>query len=450
MRRRLTKLRAVAVLVALCLQGCQSMSTLPNEAAVPAPLRDRAALTDRWLADRLETLLPQLMRQQGIDMWLLVAREYNEDPVLATMLPATWLGSTRRRTMLMFFDRGAVAGVEGLAVARYAVGDLIEGAWDPATQPDQWARLAELVAERNPSRIAVNVSPTFALADGLSASEHQALLAALGEHAARVVPGEGLAVGWLETRSDPELAEYPAIVALAHAILAEGLSSAAVEPGVTTTDDLCWWFRERVVQLQLETWFHPSVSVQRDSAPAAEGSFAEDDDDAVIRPGDLVHVDFGIRYLGLNTDTQQHAYVLRPGEQAAPPGLVSALAAGNRLQDLFMAQFVAGRTGNEILAAALGAAAVEGLDATIYTHPLGLHGHAAGPTIGLWDQQGGVAGTGDYPLFANTAYAIELALAVDVPEWGQPVRIMLEEDALFDGETVRFLDGRQTELHLIR
>ena len=417
------------------------MSTPATSELSPLPLRERAELTDRWLASRLETLLPELMRREGIDMWILVAREYNEDPVLATMVPASWLGAVRRRTILLFHDRGGQAGVERLAVARYAVGESIEGAWDPATQPDQWARLAELVAERNPSRIALNVSPTFALADGLSASEHSALLQALGEHSARVVPAERLAVGWLETRTADELALYPSIVAMARRLLAEGLSNEAVTPGLTTTSDLLWWYREQVAALHLDTWFQPSVSVQR--AGAAEG-------DVIIEPGDLIHVDFGITYLGLNTDAQQHAYVLRPGEDAAPPGLVAALAAGNQLQDILLAEFVAGRTGNEILAAALKSGAAAGLDGTIYTHPLGLHGHAAGPTIGLWDHQEGVPGQGDYPLFANTAYAIELNVQVEIPEWGQPVRIMLEEDALFDGESVLWLDGRQTELHLIR
>ncbi len=425
------------------------MSTPANDACSPVPLRERAEITDRWLAGRLETLLPELMRREGVDMWILVAREYNEDPVLATMVPASWLGAVRRRTILLFFDRGPAAGVERLAVARYAVGEMIEGAWDPATQPGQWARLAELVAERDPSRIALNVSPTFALADGLSASEHSALLAALGEHSTRVVPAERLAVGWLETRTANELAVYPSIVTMARRLLAAGLSNAAVTPGQTTTDDLLWWYRERVAALHLDTWFQPSVSVQR-VGPAAGTPVGLGEGDVVIEPGDLIHVDFGITYLGLNTDAQQHAYVLRPGEEAAPPGLVAALAAGNQLQDILLAEFIAGRTGNEILAAALRSGAAAGLDGTIYTHPLGLHGHAAGPTIGLWDHQEGVPGQGDHPLFANTVYAIELNVQVEIPEWGQPVRIMLEEDALFDGEHVRWLDGRQTELHLIR
>jgi hypothetical protein len=193
--------------------------------------------------------------------------------------------------------------------------------------------------------------------------------------------------------------------------------------------------------LKLTSWFHPSVSIQR---PGASDKPAE-----IIEPGDLLHVDFGITYLRLNTDTQQHAYVLKPGETQAPAQLRAALVTGNRLQDLLTGNFVAGRTGNEILAATRRDALAEGINPSIYTHPIGYHGHAAGPTIGLWDQQDGVPGKGDYPLYPNTAHSIELAAIIELPGWAKPMRIKLEEDAFFDGETVRYIDGRQTELHLI-
>ncbi|RMF56113.1 MAG: M24 family metallopeptidase, partial [Bacteroidetes bacterium] len=348
--------------------------------------------------------------------------------------PATWL-SARRRTILVFFDRGPAAGVERLAVARYDVGRLFTGAWDPAAEPDPWRRLAALIAERDPATIALNRSATFALADGLTATEYETFREALpARFHDRLVSGERLAIGWLETRIPEEMAVYPMIVRLAHAIIAEGLSERAIQPGVTTTEDLAWWFRERVRSLGLTAWFHPSVDVQRPEGDARDGDFSARPGVTVIRPGDLVHVDFGLTYLRLNTDTQQHAYVLRPGETDAPEGLRRALAVGNRLQDILTEQFVAGRTGNAILRAALEQARAEGIEATIYTHPIGYHGHGAGPTIGLWDRQEGVPGRGDYPLFPHTAHSIELNAAVPVPEWGgQQVRIMLEEDAYFDG-----------------
>lgn len=424
------------------------------QSALPAvlPLRERAAVEDRWLEARFETILPELMRREGIDLWIVAAREYNEDPVIETMLPATWMAA-RRRTILVFFDRGPQQGVERLAVARYDIGRFFRSAWNPESEPDQWRRLAQLVAERNPKAIGLNRSAHYGHADGLTATEYEALMAALPERLrGRVVSAERLAVGWLERRSPEEMQVYPHIVRIAHAIIAEGLSEAVVTPGVTTTQDVEWWYRERIEALKLDTWFHPSVSVQRADTPEGGflANFSKRPEANVILPGDLLHVDFGITYLGLNTDTQQHAYVLRPGETAAPDGLRRALAVGNRLQDVLTGHFATGRTGNEILRAALDQARAEGIQATIYTHPIGVHGHAAGPTIGMWDRQEGVPGPGDYPLYPHTAYSIELNAAVPVAEWGgKTIRVMLEEDAYFDGEGVWYLDGRQTELLLI-
>ena len=419
------------------------------------PMRDRAALIDRWLEVRFETVLPEIMRRDGVDMWIVAAREYNEDPVIRTMLPYTWLAA-RRRTVLLFFDRGPEEGVERLAVARYDIGG-IPGAWDPETEPDQWARVAELVLERNPNVIAVNRSSDFGLADGITATEYEALGEALGpELSQRVTSAETLAIAWLETRTPEEMAVYPAVVRLARSILSEGLSEKAIQPGVTTTQDLSWWYRERIRELKLQTWFQPGVSVQRREGAmfggdaGDQGDFSSRPPPDTIMPGDLLHVDFGITYLRLNTDTQMHAYVLRHGETAAPAGLSEALSTGNRLQDILTDEFVTGRTGNEILAAALAQAKSEGITASIYTHPIGFHGHAAGPTIGLWDRQEGVPGKGDYSLFPMTAHSIELNARVAVPEWdSQEVRIALEEDAIFDGETTTYIDPRMERLLLI-
>jgi Xaa-Pro aminopeptidase len=414
-------------------------------------MRERAALIDRWLDERMDTVLPGLMRRAGIDTWVLVSREYNEDPVLRTFLPATWQ-SARRRTILLIHDPGDGERLETLAIARYDVGSRFRKAWDREEDGDQWQRLAQLIGERDPQRIGINVSETFALADGLSATERRLLEEALPpRYRERLVSAEPLAIGWLETRTASEMVVYQQICRIAHEILQEGLSEAVIQPGVTTTNDVAWWYRDRVRALGMTAWFHPSVSIQRADSEELDLKSAIDKahDDSVIRPGDLLHVDFGITYLRLNTDTQQHAYVLRPGDDAAPEGLQQALATGNRLQDILTGSFATGKTGNAVLAAALARAREEGIEASIYTHPIGFHGHAAGPTIGLWDQQDGVPGAGDYPLYADTAYSIELYAESSVPSWGRKVRIQLEEDAFFDGERVRYIDGRQTELLLI-
>ena len=412
-------------------------------------LRQRAEVMDQWLEIRLQTVVPALMRREGIDMWVLSAREYNEDPVLKTMLPATWF-SARRRTILVFFDPGPGAEIERLAIARYDIGGFFKSAWDKSKEPDQWRRLVGLIEEKQPKKLALNRSTSFALADGMTHREFESFWTVLPEpYRARVVSGEALAIGWLETRIAEEMKVYPTICRIAHRIIAEGFSDKTVKPGTTTTYDVVWFFRERIRELGLAAWFHPTVSIQRQEQPEHSGSFASRPEGDVILPGDVLHVDFGITYLGLNTDTQQHAYVLRPGEHAAPAGLNAAFKVGNRLQDILTAQLKTGATGNEILAGALKQAEAEGIKATIYTHPIGYHGHGAGPTIGLWDQQGGVPGKGDYPLNANTAYSIELNAAVAIPEWNKEVRIMLEEDGFFTGDRFYYIDGRQERLILI-
>jgi len=414
-------------------------------------MQERAALTDRWLTTRVQTVLPALMRRSGIDLWVIISREYNEDPVLRTFLPSTWQ-SARRTTILLVYDGGEGQPLETLAVARYAVGDMFAQAWDKERDGDQWAHLAKLIEERDPQKIGLNFSENFALADGISQTEYRLFHEALPERLhPRVVSAEKLAIGWLETRTPDEMAVYPQVVRIAHDIIAEGLSEQVIQPGATTTNDVAWWYRDRIRELTLTTWFHPSVSIQRAEQPVVDmkTAIAERHDDDTILPGDLLHVDFGITYLRLNTDTQQHAYVLRPGETDAPEELKAALARGNRLQDILTDQFVTGRTGNQILASALAVAQDEGIVASIYTHPIGYHGHAAGPTIGLWDQQDGVPGRGDYPLYPNTAHSIELYAESEIGAWGKPVRIKLEEDAFFDGEKTWYIDGRQRTLLLV-
>ena len=433
-------MRRLLLLLALLLPAPAMAQDMPQI----LPLRERARLQDAWLAERLDTIVPRLMREQGFDMWVLIAREYLEDPVMTTMLNATSMRA-RRRTILVFFDPGGGRPVERLTVSRYGLGGLFQPSWDPAAQPDQFARLAAIVAERNPRRIAINVSPTTAFADGLTHSQYSAFVAALPPRfRARARPTDELAVGWLETRIPAEMARYPEIVRIAHAIIAEGFSGRTIRPGTTTAADLQWWYRERIAALGLATWFHPSVAIFRRGAPEPlEG-------DAVIQPGDMLWTDFGITYLGLNTDTQQLAYVLRPGERDAPAGLRAGMVDANRAQDLLMESFRTGLSGNQILAAALARTRAAGMNATIYSHPLGYHGHGAGASIGFWDNQNSDP-RGAHRLRAGTAWSIELNVRRAVPEWdGQEVEFRLEDDAFFDGRQVGWLGGRQTRFHLIR
>ncbi|MEX0275089.1 MAG: M24 family metallopeptidase [Flavobacteriaceae bacterium] len=415
--------------------------------------KERARVIDEILAERFNNLLPQLMDATQIDMWVLISREYNEDPVLRTMLPATWLNA-RRRTILLFYRDKAKGTIEKLAVARYNVGKNIESAWNKDKEPNQWKRLVQLIEDRNPKKIGLNFSTDHNIADGLVKTDHEELLQNLPKkYHARITSAEQLAVRWIETRTDREMAIYEQLVTITHDIIAEAFSEKVITPGITTTRDVVWWMRQKVTDLGLETWFHPTVDVQRTSE-VLQGhlyTFSERPDNEVIFPGDLLHCDFGITYLRLNTDCQELAYVLKPGETDAPKYLKNALKEGNRVQDFLTQNMIEGRTGNEILAKSLSDAKSVGLRPAIYTHPLGSYGHSAGTTIGMWDAQGGVMkDDGEkYPLNTNTVYAIELNTTVTIPEWQRDVRIMLEEAGFFGENGFRYVNGRQTELFLV-
>ena len=444
------------VLAIVCLVASVHGSALARENTsvheLPS-LRARAEIIDTVLEERINNVLPIIMERSGVDLWVVMSREYNEDPVLKTLLPADWM-SARRHTMLVMYNPGEGEPIEALAVSRYGVGDLFTQAWNKEEQPDQWAALAKVIAERSPEVIAINKDAHFALADGMSASEYEQFIAGLtAEQREKLVSSRALAIGWLETRSESELKIFRQLVGIGHELIARAFSNEVVTPGVTTTDDIAWWLREQSAALNMGNWFHPSVSLQRFDNTEFDQitAFSNSVDENVIYPGDLLHVDFGLSYLRLHTDQQQHAYVLKPNETTVPESLVNALAQGNLLQDILMEGFETGITGNELLAQSLEQAREAGLKPTIYTHPLGLHGHAAGPTIGMWDAQEGVPVVGDYPVYPDTAYSIELNVAVNIPEWdNQEIRIMLEEDAFFDGESIEFLSGRQTQLHVIQ
>jgi len=420
-------------------------------------LREQVSIQQAWLRERLETNLPMVMREHGVDMWVVSMREYNEDPVFRALVSPTRFAA-RRRTIYVFFDRGGDEGVERIALGGDSNGGLYEayrtelptatGDTAELWGADQWRLFAQLVRERNPRSIAVNISDEHNFADGLTAGEWEQMRAALGpDLEARVVRNPRLAIDYLAMRVPSMTQVYRRMQGFVHEIISAAFSNLVITPGVTTTEDVVWWMRQRVNDLGLQTWFQPSVSVQR------RNSTAEDlGDDPVIQRGDVLHCDFGITVMGLNTDTQHMAYVLTDGETDAPEGLKRALARANRLQDILLEQTKVGMTGNEVLLAVLRQMRSEGLNGTMYSHPIGDHGHGAGPLIGLWDYQEAVPGRGDVPVLANMWYSTELQVTTPVAEWnGQPVRMALEEEAEItpDGE-MRWMLRRQTELHLVR
>ena len=426
-------------------------------------LREQADRQQRWLAERLQVVLPALMREHGVDMWVVPMREYNEDPVFEALVSPTTFAA-RRRTIYVFFDRGGETGVERIALGGTAQGGLYDArtAARAAAGPaggnarrqaelwgdEQWQVLRQVVAERAPRKIAINVSREHAFSDGLTKAEHDAMQEALGpELAARLVPAELLPLDLLATRVEDEAAAFRELNRVAWDVIATAFSRQVITPGVTTTDDVVWWMRQRLLELGLDTWFQPSVSVQRRGWTAERLGASP-----VIERGDVLWCDFGVTGLRLNTDTQHMGYVLREGETAPPPGLRRALQRSNHLQDIVVEELRPGRTGNQILRAALERMRAQRLDGTIYSHPVGLHGHGAGPLIGRWDAQEGVPGRGDVLVRRNSWYSIELQVTTPVPEWdGQPVRSAQEEDVVIGADGIpRWALRRQTEFHLVR
>jgi len=425
-------------------------------------LREQAALQQQWLEKRITTLLPPLMRKYGIEMWVIPMREYNEDPVFTSLVSPTTFAA-RRRTIYVFHDRGPEKGVERIALGGSSQGGLYEAA--RSTKPvtgtagvagpqaelwgdEQWQVLKKVLEERNPRIIGVDKSRTFAFSDGLSAGELEGMSEALGSQwTSRFRPVEGLAVDLIAGRLPEEEVFYTRLTQLVWSTIEEMFSARTITPGTTRTSDLVWFWRQRINDLGLGTWFQPSIEVQRRGVSAEHLG-----PDPVIQRGDVLHCDVGITALRLNTDTQHNAYVLLPGESEAPAGLRKALANANRLQDILFEEVRPGRSGNEILRASLAKMRQEGIDGTIYSHPIGMHGHGAGPLIGLWDYQDGVPGRGDHKVIPGMWYSSELQASTPVPEWGgQRVRMAMEEDFFVGPDGLpRWALKRQDALHLVR
>lgn len=411
-------------------------------------LKDRATLIEKIQKDRLDNLLPELMSKNGIDMWIIITREYNEDPIIKTLLPPTWLNA-RRRTILVFSFDESTKKTESVAISRYNFGKNIKSIWDKEKNPNQMLALKDYIDKVNPKKIGLNYSENFALIDGISKSDYELFYSSISNDIKqRIVSAENLGIQWIETRTKLEKEIYKDLVSITQNIINEAFSNKVIEPGKTTTDDVVWWMREKVLELKLKTWFHPTVDVQRNEQSdlyAFDGKSKYD----IIQPGDLVHCDFGISYLTLNTDCQQIAYVLKSDEKEAPEFLTKALKDANKLQDILTSEFELDKTGNEILLNSLKIAKVKGLDPQIYTHPLGTFGHSAGTTIGMWDSQEGVPIKGDVLMKYNTVYAIELNNKSFIKDWNKEVRIMLEEAGLFEENGFKYINGRQEEILLI-
>ncbi|MDA1080386.1 MAG: M24 family metallopeptidase [Gemmatimonadetes bacterium] len=429
--------------------------------------REIAAMQHLWLGKRLDTFVPGLMRKYGVDFWVIPMREYNEDPLFSSITAPETMAA-RRRTIYVFVDTCAAANTPPAAscIERIALGGTSQGGvWEARRSTiaveaavggrqaelwgdAQWQVLKQLVEEKKPKVIGINRSRIFAFSDGLSSGELQGMSEALGATwTSRFKGAEGLPVDLVAARLPEEEAFFAKMTEHVWAMTQEMFSNRVIVPGKTTSSELVWWWRQRVADQGLDTWFQPSIGVQRKGATSEEIG-----DDPVIMRGDVLHCDVGITVARLNTDTQHNAYVLLPGETDAPAGLRRALANANAMQDFAMDEIRPGRTGNEILKSVLDRMRAAGINGTMYSHPIGINGHGAGPLIGLWDYQDGVPGRGDAKVIPSMWFSIELQATTAVPEWGgQPVRMAQEEDMIIgsDGRP-RWALRRQDKLFLVR
>lgn len=438
------------VLPSALADGEQGRVITSAEVLQVVPYRHRVAPINAMTNQRLKDLLPRLMSESQLDMWLVINREYAEDPVYFTLVPQPSFAA--RRTTMLVFNLRDDGTLEKLSVNTYPFGKPYTSVWSGGDLDEQWQALARLIKDRDPQRIGINISRNWPVADGLSHGLYERLLAVLPtSYQQRLSSAEDLVVRWVETRTAQEVSILSTAVALARGVIAEAFSAKVITPDVTHTDDVAWYIRQRFEELGVEPWFMPYVTFQRQGNQCTADMPFCSNGTGIIRRGDVLHTDVGICYLTQCTDTQEMAYVLKVDENHAPAGLRAALATGNRWQDLLTGEFAVGRTGNEVLAATITASDAAGINSSTYTHPIGFYGHAPGPTIGMWDNQGPTAIRGDWPVHANTAYAIEGNIKQSVPEWdNQTVQIMLEQTAFFDGSTVTYSAGRQTQWHLIR
>ncbi len=442
-------------------------------------IRERVKIMNRLLQLKQKTVLPEVMRRGEIDMWII---RNNETAFYLSLLQSEEDGLVKRSPpFLIFFDRGEEAGIEWLS-----------GRFDD---------LAEIIKERNPKRIGINEESEWKPYNyGFSEFDKAELERRIGKnYASRIVSAKMVSIWWHEARTPEELSVFRHVVGVAHDVIAEAFSNTVVIPDVTTTFDLNWWMRQKYIDLGIDIRSHTTITLQR--SPIEREKYDDDDyyfsflderyktDPApieglntVIRRGDLIFCDTGIMYLGLNTDIQQMAYVLKDGETDAPEGLKEALRHVNRLQDLISVEMKQGRTGSDIGWTAVENAKKEGIRPKVYCHPLSYFFRRYGPIGGFFSGEPFYAGTyihserrseenrrrerprfdlrvpttfevasPEYPLQYNTVYAFEMDIQYEVPEWDyQNVIIFSETTMAFTPHGMVYPDGRQTEYYLIK
>lgn len=437
------------IATAFSIFGQAQKSELEPIPAMPRLLtqREQIDVRETWLKKRLGSMLLPMMKRHGIEMWIVVNEEFNSDPVTEHIVPP--IPIVGRRDIFIFVDRGE--RIERIAMVRYDEERLKTHYRMVMPARDKFGdELKKIVDGRAPKTIALNIGGSRGQQSGLSYDSYRFLAGSLGaENEKKFVSAAELLVEFFDTRLPEELEHYRKAVLVTDVITRRAFSNEVIKPGKTTVGDVRWWMLEQVNKLGLAVWFQPDLRIQRQKAQTeTTGPFLSTASEAeVIMPGDLLHVDFGLNYMGLSTDWQKHAYVLKPGESAAPAGLTAALKNTNRLHDILFSIARAGMTGTEVYEKTMAEAKKQGIEAMIYSHPIGTHGHGLGPSI---DFRGNIGGGGN-KIILGSYMSIELNTSTPVAEWGgQKVTMMAEDDAVMTEEGYEFIRPRQTEIYIVR
>ncbi|HSK74599.1 MAG TPA: M24 family metallopeptidase [Pyrinomonadaceae bacterium] len=422
-----------------------------NEKIPPMPkllsLREQMDVREAWLKKRFDTMILPMMRRHKIEMWIVVNEEFNNAPVTEYITPP--IPIVGRRDFFIFADYEGK--LEKIAVVRYNEERLTNHFTLLSPSRDKIAQtLLEIVKIRNPKTIALNFGGTRGQQSGLSYDSYKFLAETLGkDYESRFVPAADFLTEFFDTRLPEELEHYRTAVLVTDILTRRAFSNEVITPGKTTVGDVRWWLLQQVNNLGLSVWFQPDLRVQRlaKTNAASQQFLSVAPENLVLERGDLIHVDFGLNYMGLSTDWQKHAYILRVGENDAPPGLKNALKNTNRLQDVLFEKARAGMTGAEVYDRTMAQMKKEGIEAMIYSHPIGTHGHGLGASIDFRRSIGGA----DERLRLGSYTSIELNTSTIVPEWNnQKVTIMAEDDAFMTEKGYEFFRPRQTEFYLIR
>jgi Xaa-Pro dipeptidase len=445
-------LKALSVaLLSICFTSSVSAQNRSNEPipAMPKLLsqREQADVREAWLKKRLGSRLLPMMKRHGIEMWIVVNEEFHSDPVTPQLVPP--IPIVGRRDLFIFIAQGE--RIERVALVRYAEERLKNHYRMVLPGRDKFGEeLRKLVDARNPKTIALNMGGTRGQQSGLTYDGYKFLADTLGpDNEKKFVSAASFLTEFLDTRLPDELEHYRTAVLATDVITRRAFSNEVIKPGKTTAGDVRWWMLQQLNDVGLDTWFQPDLRVQRQASETGTTSqfLSTADENVVLMRGDVIHVDFGLNYMGLSTDWQKHAYILKPGEKDAPAGLKAALKNTNKLQDILFGVARIGMTGTEVYEASMADCKKQGLNCMIYSHPLGTQGHGLGPSI---DFRGKVGGGGN-KILPGSYMSIELNTSTNVPEWGgQKVTIMAEDDAYMTGTGYKFFRPRQTEFYLIR